>query len=314
MGTEESIFTIMSYQHPKKCNIQFIEGNGLIVKFLDDLKQNRIEAEPEFPLAFYTLTFNIPKQFEMWAESLKTAYPQDFDKVKKYVIDNSNDPDVAEEYSELFRKYNCEVFKFDNIGINDGRQFAAEHFDKSNHKYMIFFEDDMLMFENGNSRCVSGFTTWQDDLFTKCMEIVEDEDLDYLKLVFSEFYGNNHNDWGFKNLPSSKREALFPDTGDADKRWKTKIHYTHSYKGLPYAVGHYHYCNWPILFTKRGNKKIFLDDKYEHLYEQNWMSLASQFQHDGSMKSACLLATPVNHFRKYHYKEGTRRENKHYNN
>lgn len=312
MGTEESIFTLISYQHPKKVNVRMIDGNGLIVKFLTDLHQGTLESEPEFPLAFYTLTYNIPKQFEMWAESFLKAYPEEFTTVKKYVIDNSTDPDVAQEYAQLFAKYNFEVFKFDNIGINDGRQFAAEHFDKSDHKYMVFFEDDMLLFEDNTTRCVNGFTTWHANLFKKCMEIVDEEDLDYLKLVFSEFYGNNHNNWGFKNVPSSVRETIFPDNGDADKRWKTKIEYTASLQGLPYAVGHYHYCNWPIMFTKRGNKKIFLDDKYEHLYEQNWMSLAAQFQHDGSLKAACLLATPVNHYRKWHYDGTKRRENRHY--
>ena len=38
MGTEESIFTIISYLHPEKVNVQMIEDNGLVYKYLEDVK------------------------------------------------------------------------------------------------------------------------------------------------------------------------------------------------------------------------------------------------------------------------------------
>lgn len=89
---------------------------------------------------------------------------------------------------------------------------------------------------------------------------------------------------------------------------------TGTHRGLPYAVGEYHYCNWPLLFNKAGNKKVFLDDKYEHLYEQTWMSQVMTLMREGKIRAGCLLASPINHERRYHYGANIRRENEHYTN
>jgi hypothetical protein len=152
-----------------------------------------------------------------------------------------------------------------------------------------------------------GFCTYYKDVFDIAIDIVRNEKLDYLKLSFDEFYGNNLDNWGWYNVPASKKEELFPD---GDKR--TKVAYLGSHRGVPYAVGEYHYCNWPILFTKQGNKKIFLDTEYAHKYEQTWMSMTASLQRDGVILAGTLLATIINHNRVYHYKKGTRKENKHY--
>ena len=97
-------------------------------------------------------------------------------------------------------------------------------------------------------------------------------------------------------------------------RKATVVKRTGSHRGLPYAVGEYHYCNWPILFNKDGNYKIFLEDKYEHLYEQTWMSLAMNLIREGRLNPGSLLATAINHERAFHYDGATRRENEHYDN
>ena len=314
MGTEESIFTLLIYQNKSLFDCIPIDSNGLIITALERLKNNtRITSEKR--LATYTLTYNLPKQFELWANSFKSAFPNEFENVEKYVINNSTNDEVDAEYQRLFAEYNCTEIKMEgNIGINGGRQFASEHFLDSDHEYMIFFEDDMLLQQPGSGPCKCGFTTYHDDLFEKAIEIMELEDLDYLKFAFSEFYGVNHDNWAYKNVPEEKKKEYFPEREDGRSNWTTIIDHTGTHRGLPYAVGEYHYCNWPLLFNKRGTRQLFMEEKYAHLYEQTWMSLAMNYIRMGKLKPGCLLATTINHNRVHHYDGTTRRENEHYTN
>ena len=262
----------------------------------------------------YTLVFNIPAQFKMWAESFKEALPKEYETVAKYVVNNSTDPDVDAEFQALFTEHGFTEFKHDNIGICGGRQFAAEHFAESEHEYMIFFEDDMLFHQKGDGPCKNGFTTYHDELFDKIIDILDNEELDYLKLCFSEFYGDNHENWAWFNVPEEKRGVYFPDKGDGTNAKATVVQRTGSHRGLPYAVGEYHYCNWPLLFNKAGNQKVFIDTKYDHPYEQTWMSHVMNLIRDGKIAPGSLLASVINHQRKYHYSKDIRRENANYTN
>jgi len=313
MGTEESIFTLITYKHPQLCNIVPINNDGLIITALQNIKKD-IVSSPVERLAVYVLVFNIPVQFKLWVESFKQSMPKEYDTVAKYVINNSVDPDVDDEFKELFKEHGFTEFKKDNVGICGGRQFAAEHFDSSNHDYMIFFEDDMLFHPKGAGPCKNGFTTYHEELFDKCIDILENESIDYLKLCFSEFYGDNHENWAWYNVPQEKKAIYFPDKEDGSNPKATVVKRTGSHRGLPYAVGEYHYCNWPILFSKRGSKKVFIDEKYEHLYEQTWMSHAMNLIRSGVLNPGSLLASPINHERRYHYPGKIRRENEHYTN
>ncbi|MDF0604847.1 hypothetical protein HZU77_004150 [Neisseriaceae bacterium TC5R-5] len=47
MGTEESIFTIMTYKHSDLINYFEIEGNGLMGKFFEDLKNYNLKVKSE---------------------------------------------------------------------------------------------------------------------------------------------------------------------------------------------------------------------------------------------------------------------------
>lgn len=313
MGTEESIFTILCHTDKHLVNTHMIESNGLVYKFFDDINKEQDTGSSNDRLAMYILTFNLPKQLELWIDTFKKAFPDDFDSSKKYLINNSTDPSVDEHYQQLISDNDMEEFKFDNIGICDGRHFAAEHFAESDHEYMIFFEDDMLM-HSENKKCKNGLSTYHTDLFDKCIEIMESEKLDYLKMSFSEFYGDNHDNWASYNVPSNKLDTYFPHREDGVSRRKTKIDYTGVYNGLSYAVGEFHYCNWPLMFNKKGNNAIFLDDVYEHKYEQTWMSLTMDKLRNEDIKAGCLLASTINHNRAFHYGKNTRRENKHYTN
>ncbi len=87
--------------------------------------------------------------------------------------------------------------------------------------------------------------------------------------------------------------------------------YNHMTQGNPkckYAIGEFYYCNWPLLFTKQGNRKVFLDTKWGHPYEQTWMSYVFQEQRKKNIKAGCLLLSPIAHNRVYFYKAQDRRE------
>jgi hypothetical protein len=311
MGTEESIFTIIAHRHRSKCNIRMIEGNGLVVKFFEDLKRESIKKATT-PLALYFLTFNFPQQLEFLIEAFKKAYPKEFSSLKKYIINNSDDPSVKEQYDAIFMKYDFEVIhEGKNIGINDGRHLAAEHFENSDHDYMIFFEDDMLMHDGQVRVCKNGFNTFIEGLFQKAIQIVENHDLDYLKLSFTEFFGDNHEDWAWHNVPNDARRKLYwPDFQRDKERPPTEIFYTASHMGLSFAVGNFHFCNWPLVFSRKGNRKVFLEIPYEYKFEQTIMSQARTFMHDKKLKAGCLLMSPINHVRRYHYDKIIRKENK----
>lgn len=306
MGTEESVFTILTYRHKDLVNCQFIESNGLIYKFFEDLKQKKI---PKYTgTALYFLTFNLPKQLEYCLQNFSESHPEFFNNCKKYMLNNSTDVTTKEDYKTLTDKYNLEEICFENIGICGARQFAAGHFDKTEYEFMIFLEDDMIIngVDYNPRRCKSGFVTYVDDLFTKCQNIIHENELDYLKLSFSEFFGDNHKNWAWYNMGEEDRKKWIYDN---DNSFNTKVHYTGTYKQLPYSVGEYHYCNWPLMFTREGSKKVFLETAYEHPYEQIWMAETQKKIRSKELKVATLLASPLTHHRKYHYDKDDRREN-----
>jgi hypothetical protein len=110
MGTEESIFSIMVYKHSDIINYYEIEGNGLMGKFFEDLKDEtlvkkskRTSKVTESNLnidntALYVITFNSPKQFETLITSM-IEYDDDYiNKPKKFLLNNSSDLSTTERY------------------------------------------------------------------------------------------------------------------------------------------------------------------------------------------------------------------------
>lgn len=318
MGTEESIFTLMTYKHPELCNTHMIESNGLVYKFFEDIHNQEIVLTTATPLAIYSLTYNTPEQFAMWVESFKKSYPKDFVEHKKYVIDNSTDEKAKAEYRALFNDNGFEIIhEGSNLGIQDGRQLCARHFDASEHEYYVFFEEDFLFVDpEDKNQIKDGFIRYIPNLFNKSIQILNNNNLDFLRLTAIEFFGNNIYDWSYKNLPPHKKLEYFPvrDDKNEDLRWKSKVDYLGIFENIAYAVGHFHYSNWPILFNKKGNRQVFLDIVYEHLYEQTMMSQAKTFMMENKLKVGTLLAAPVYHDRKHFYNGKTRRENRHYTN
>jgi len=328
MGTEESIFSLITYLHPDLTNIEMINGDGLIATFFDRAKalplpKNEVlisksgvpecaeyyQSEEEVLMNrsgngtnLYIVTFNFPKQLQLLLDSMTDSNPELLSSTKKYLIDNSVDVSTVPEYDAIAKKYGFEVIRKGNLGVCGARQWAAQHFHESKSKYMIWFEDDMLM-EKDIKLCKNGLNMHCDNWMNKCIDTIEKENLDFIKISFSEFYGDHHKQWSWHNVPEHIRKKYFPD-GNHRLRWKE----TGSTDGLSYLIGEVYYSNWPSVMTKAGNYKIFLETPYQSPFEQTIMSHCYQLQKKGRIRSAVLMASLVNHNRVHHYAREIRKE------
>lgn len=315
MGTEESIFTIMSYKEPSTYQRAEIEYDGLISTFAEKLKAGTVETikNPDPVVAVYVIGFNSPKQFEALVKSWK--HNSEFiTKTKNYLIDNSTDLSTTRAYKECCDVYNFEHIKKDNLGICGGRQFVAEHFDTISADYYLFLEDDMMLNENNNNLCKNNFQTSINDFYNKIIEITKREAYDFIKLSFTEFYGDNKTQWAWYNVPQSVREKIWPSKNklpeiglDPDAPF-TRFSCIKNFNELTYAEGEIYYCNWPQIVSKKGNKKMFLETKWAHPFEQTWMSHMFQLTLKQELRGAVLLASPINHHRFAHYASNLRKE------
>jgi len=339
MGTEESIFSILLYKFPEIFNYFEIENNGLVNKFFEDLKNDSLEPKKTVltlsstptnnpfnrtnvettlsesdKVGLYVIGFNSPKQLETLIFSM-LEYDENFiKKPRKILLDNSSDLSTTPIYSELCSKYGFEHIKKDNLGICGGRQWIAEHFEKSDLEYMFFFEDDMFFYPKQGEVCRNGFNRMVPDLYDKSISISKQENFDFLKLNYSEFFGDNSTQWTWYNVPQVVREQYWPDysklpeLGTDPNAPKVRYEHVKSYEGLPYVTGEIYYCNWPQLVSKSGNKKMFLDTTWAHPYEQTWMSHMYQELKKGNLNFGLLLLTPTEHDRFDHYSRDLRKE------
>lgn len=326
MGTEESLFTIMTYQYPNLITYSEIEGNGLMGKFFEDLKNDNVIVKSESSknvintnmditnVALYVITFNSPRQFEVLIQTM-LEYDKDFiDKPTKYLLNNSTDLSTTERYIELCQQYGFEHIKKDNIGIVGGRVFVAEHFDKTNHDCYFWFEDDMAFYPRKNEMCKNGFNRWTNNLYQKSLEILKKENFDFLKLNYTEFFGDNSTQWSWYNVPQDFRQRHWPDNPKLPEQGlnpnspKTVFKNIKSHNGLPYATGEIYLCNWPTLLSKEGNYKCYLETKWAYPFEQTLMSHCYQETVMGNINPGLLLLTPTEHNRFDHYDGSLRKE------
>ena len=326
MGTEESIFSLMCYKHSDMVNYFEIESNGLVGRFFEDLKNDSLKVKNETSVqvvnnldtnkvGLYVITFNSPKQFKTLIESM-LAYDKDYlNKTSKFLLDNSSDLSTTEEYSVICKEFGFEHIKKDNLGICGGRQWVAEHFqNETDLDYYLFFEDDMFFYPNEGTVCRNGFNRFVPNLYSKSLEIIKKENFDFLKLNYSEFYGDNGTQWSLYNVPQHVRTEFWPgkprlpEMGLDPNAPKTQFNKVLSHKGLPYAAGEVYYCNWPQIVSRTGNQKMFLDTTWAHPFEQTWMSHMYQLVKKGELNPALLLLTPTEHDRFEHYERGLRKE------
>ena len=327
MGTEESVFSILLYSRPDMFSYFKINDDGLIGTFFENLKNNkeslkvvrRIDVEKNDidyqKVALYVMTYNSPSQFEKLCESFE-LYDRNFiDLPEKYLLNNSIDNSLNKEYNKLCKKYGFTQIKKNNIGICGGRQFIAEHFDKLDIKdYYFFFEDDMFFYNDDDTTCRNGFARKVDDLYKKSLDIISKENFDFLKLNFSEFYGDNTRQWAWHNLPEKKRKEYFPNNYkkiDDNIEITPYVNFSNikSHQNLPYATGEIYYSNWPQVVSKIGNEKMFLETTWKYPYEQTWMSYFFHLTKQKQLKPSILLLTPTEHDRFDHYSAEERKEN-----
>jgi hypothetical protein len=326
MGTEESLFTILLYKYPEIFSYSEIEGNGLMGKFFEDLKNDSMVIKSEKPITseiknidinkvgLYVIGFNSPNQFETLIQSM-LEYDSDFiSRTKKYLLDNSTDLNTTPRYKELCDEYGFEHIKKDNLGICGGRQFIAEHFDSTDLDIMYFFEDDMFFYPKKGEVCRNGFNRYVKKIFLISNKILEIENFDFLKLNFTEFYGDNSTQWSWYNVPQNVREEYWPNNKRLPEHGLDKNAPRVEYKnikissGVPYSTGEIYYCNWPHVISKEGNRKMFLETKWERPFEQTWMSHIYQLTKKGKINAGILLLTPTEHNRFDHYTAGLRKE------
>jgi hypothetical protein len=325
MGTEESIFSIMSYKHSDLINYFEIESSGLIGKFFEDLKDDKLIPKNEGKVSventldtnkvgLYVITFNSPNQFETLIKSM-LEYDKDFIlKPKKFLLDNSTDLSTTPRYQELCEEYGFEHIKKDNIGIVGGRVFVAEHFHKTDLDFYYWFEDDMAFYPKKGEVCRNGFNRFVPNLYSKTLQIIKNENFDFLKLSFTEFYGSNDIQFSWYNVPQNVRVELFPEKpllpvqGLDPNAPRTKFNNIKTHQGLPYVDGEIYLSNWPIVLNKIGNYKCYLETQWAHAFEQTLMSHCYQETVKGNIKPGILLLTPTEHDRFDHYDGSLRKE------
>ena len=326
MGTEESLFTILLYRYPENYQYYPIEGNGLISKFFEDVKNDTHKAMNELKfevvkndldidnVALYVITFNSPNQVRTLIKSMK-EYDEDFvTKPKWIMLDNSTDLTTTPEYIEISKEYDIEHVKKENLGICGGRQWVAEHAEKNGYDYYFFFEDDMFFYPKPGEVDKNGFNRYVKNLYRKSLKIAKKNNFDFLKLSYTEFYGDNTVQWAWYNVPQVVREQHWPEKpvlpiqGLDPNAPKTKITKIDSFLGVPYAHGEIYYCNWPQVVSKYGNEKMFLTEKWARPYEQTWMSYMFQETIKGNINPGILLLSPTEHDRFDHYDGSLRKE------
>lgn len=316
MGTEESIFTMMTYIDPDIFEYEPIEYNGLIGTFFENTKNgttklgsqnNKSKSNKTYTKknSLYINTFNAPQQVDLLVKSFEKYEPKFLEKTDITLINNSTNEDLFEKYDKLSKKYSFREIRKGNIGVCGGRQLAAEDFAETNNKYMFFFEDDMNI-DLSDARCQFGFPKKVKDLYDTLVRIMDVENYDFLKFSFSEFYGHNGEQWSWHNVPQEKRTEYF---GDLKKRPNTNFGNIKSINGTPYVDGEIYYSNWPHIIGHEGNQKCFLDVTWAHPFEQTWMSHMYTLSKNKEIKTAILLASPITHDRVIHYGKEERREN-----
>ena len=162
--------------------------------------------------------------------------------------------------------------------------------------------------------CRNGFARKVTSLYKKSLAITKSNEFDFLKLSYTEFYGDNKTQWAWYNVPNSFRIAHWPEKPKLPVRGldsdapKTKITKLDAFGKIPYAHGEIYYCNWPQVVTKYGNRKMFLTTTWEKPHEQTWMSYIFQETIKGNINPGLLLITPTEHDRFDHYTDGLRKE------
>jgi len=327
MGTEETIFAIMSYLRPNYFRRYRLPGT-IISPFLEAVINDNAVITGENVLnkeyhelrdrtAIYFLAFQKPNQLDTTISHMQKTCPDWLTVPLKYVVDNSTDPEARAGIAEVCKKHGFKhIPLMENLGINGARQYVAEHFDKLDADYYVFFEDDMTL--NGEDMkgefCRNGFRRYVPKLWDVIHGIMAKEELDFLKLTFTEVFMDNQVQVSWYNVEQDVRDDQWPYYNKLPVHGfdlnhpATKFDYLGNFDGTAYAIGDVYYCNWPLLFSKAGNKKVFLTWIPEHPHERTQMAYVFGLQIRGEIKAGVLLASPITHDRKEAYAADERKE------
>jgi hypothetical protein len=347
MGTEESVFTLMAMESPELYDRFALkdEHHGLLQHFFEHVKalplrvprsragalshrrapqpgpagrpERRRALQRELParsIAGYIVTFNAPVQLERTVTGWVSGFT--FDTL--YILDHSTDEAARAANRAFAERVGATLLSHPkgNGGISGGRQFVAEHFAASAHDYYVFIEDDMLLNDAAAAPvCRNGFRSTVPQLRETLLHIMELEEFDFLKLSFTEFFGENRTQFAWYNVPGAVRAEVWPDQTKLPRHGldpdspPTCFDTIGTVNGVSYATGEVYYCNWPQIVSRAGNQRMFLDTVFEHPSEHAWMSLMFQRTLAGELRPAVLLASPITHDRFHHYPATERREN-----
>ncbi len=339
MGTEESVFTIMAYEEPGLYDRYALrdEHAGVISHFFEHVKgapavapraapatgvrapgQPRRRAQPPDiatkTVAGYVVTFNAPDQLE----AVLASWTAEFRFDQLYVLDNSTDACARQDNRQITQRFGALELSHPkgNAGVCGARQFVAEHFDATECDYCVYIEDDMLLDAAADGEvCRNGLRRSVPNLRELLLKIMTLEEYDFLKLSFTEFFGDNKTQFAWYNVPQDVRSRQWPEKPHLPARGQdpfapqTTFHRIGTVDGVSYIDGEVYYCNWPHIVSRQGNRKMFLDTVFAHPYEQTWMSFMYQLTIRGALRPAVLLASPVTHNRFHHYPAELRREN-----
>ncbi|MCB9660254.1 MAG: hypothetical protein H6726_21595 [Sandaracinaceae bacterium] len=151
--------------------------------------------------------------------------------------------------------------------------------------------------------CKNGFRTHVPSLFARSLAILANEPgLDFLKLSYSEVFGDHTQNWAYVNLDDARRAQLFPRGG------ATRVDAVKSRDGLAYMLGEVHYSNWPMVMTRRGSATLFPRDEQHARHEAGLMVRALELGRAGKLRGGVLLASPIEHHRMHSYPMSERKE------
>lgn len=254
---------------------------------------------PEFTL--YVLSYNCPRQFEYWVNHCELLHQAAAHKV---LIDNTNQEHLSQEYELLCNRFGFEHVQLNNAGIMGGRIVAADHFvNRGGTDLCIFCEDDHLVHHPTDERCRSGFPKYIDGWLDKALRLVHSENLDYLKLCFSEVFFNNDVQVSWHNVTKSDRAKLFPG---AKCPPPTKFTEAKEFEGLEYLLGEVFWCTWPSIMSRKGSLPLLRTD-FQGKHDTYAMGELYKLTLAGKYKPAILKATLGYHHREYDYNRETRK-------
>jgi hypothetical protein len=145
------------------------------------------------------------------------------------------------------------------------------------------------------------------NLYKKVLQIARKEQFDFLKFNFTEFYGSHEKQWSWFNVDQEFRKSHWPFNqnlahhGESPNNPNLEFKHIKSHEGISYATGEIYLSNWPIILSREGNYKCYIETKFDYPYEQTLMSHCYKQTVKGRINAGVLLMTPTEPNRFDHY-------------